>query len=127
MSQSHPLRNDPSTTRLISLAKLAMASEIEPRDARGPYLILQTGYEPGDVTMKATEYLLGRSGEWLALYWFLRMPLQDRRAEFVFGTVTEVMTVMEGLCGDVRVITSLDGIDDDTPADEEWQGAFSDG
>ncbi|MEK7953343.1 hypothetical protein [Luteolibacter soli] len=120
---SHPLRNDPSAARLISLAKLAMASEIEPRDTHGPYVILQTGYVPGDLTMKAADHLLGRSGEWLSFHWFIRMPAPERRAEFVFGTVSEVMTLLEDLSGPVLVMTA-DGIVHDAAPDEEWHQAM---
>ncbi|RYD50357.1 MAG: hypothetical protein EOP83_24060 [Verrucomicrobiaceae bacterium] len=123
MSLSHPLRNDPSTARLISLAKLAMASEVEPRDTHGPYVILQTGYIPGDLTMKGADYLLGRSGLWLAFHWFIRMPVPDRRAEFVFGTVNEVMTLLQDLTGSVQVMTP-DGIIHDAMPDEEWHQAM---
>lgn len=124
MSLSHALTNDLDATRLISLVKLRMASEIEPRDQHGPYIILQTGYAPGDVGMKAADYLLGRSGEWIAVHWFLRLPVQERRQEFVFGTMAEVVTLMEELCGDVKVIDELEDLDDDSPVDEEWKGAI---
>jgi len=123
MSLPHPLRNDPSAARLISLAKLAMASEIEPRDTHGPYVIMQTGYMPGDLTMSAADFLLGRSGSWLAFHWFIRMPVQQRRAEFVFGTVTEVMAILEDLSGHVMVMTA-DGIVHDDAPDEEWHQAM---
>lgn len=123
MSLSHPLRNDPSAARLISLAKLTMASEIEPRDTHGPYVILQTGYVPGDLTMKPADHLLGRSGTWLAFYWFIRMPVPERRAEFVFGTVSEVMTLLQDLTSSVQVMTP-DGIIHDAMPDEEWHEAM---
>lgn len=123
MSLSHPLRNDPSSARLISLAKLAMAAEIDPRDTHGPYVIMQTGYVPGDMTMNAADYLLGRSGSWLAFHWFIRMPVQDRRAEFVFGTVSEVMVLLEELAGNVQVMTA-DGDIQNADPDEEWNEAM---
>ncbi|MCW1922387.1 hypothetical protein OKA05_07465 [Luteolibacter arcticus] len=123
MSFSHPLRNDPSAARLISLAKLAMAAEVDPRDTHGPYVIMQTGYVPGDLTMNAADYLLGRSGSWLAFHWFIRLPVPERRAEFVFGTVTEVMVLLEDLAGTVQVMTA-DGIVHDATPDEEWHQAM---
>ncbi|WP_035609050.1 hypothetical protein [Haloferula sp. BvORR071] len=124
MSLSHALTNNLEATRLISLMKLRVAEEINPRDQHGPYILLQTGHAPGDLSMKAADYLLGRSGEWIALHWFLRMPVQQRREEFVFGTMTEVVTLMEDLCGDVKVIDELDDLDDDSPVDEEWHSAI---
>ena len=113
MSLFQPLSNDVSAARLISLTKLEMAARIEPRDTHGPYVILQTGYVPGDLTMKAADYLLGKSGEWLALHWFLRIPASDRNDEFVFGTVTEAMTLLEELTGEVVVITGLEEVEAD--------------
>jgi hypothetical protein len=113
MSLSQPLSNDVSAARLISLTKLEMAAEIEPHDSHGPYVIVQTGYVPGDLSMKAADYLLGRSGEWLALHWFLRLPTEERNDEFVFGTVTEAMTVLEKLTGEVLVITGREEVEAD--------------
>lgn len=115
MSLPQPLSNDLSAARLISLTNLQIAAEIEPRDLHGPYVIVQTGYVPGDLTMKTADYLLGRSGEWLALHWFLRLPADERNEEFVFGTVPEAMTVLEKLTGEVLVITGLEEVE----ADEE--------
>jgi hypothetical protein len=123
MSLSRVLTNDPSAARLISLAKLAMAAEVDPRDTHGPYVIMQTGYVPGDLTMNAADYLLGRSGSWLAFHGFIRIPVQERRAEFVFGTVSEVMAVLEDLSGSVLVMTA-DGDVHDADPDEEWQQAM---
>lgn len=113
MSLSRPLSNDVSVARLISLTKLEVAIEIEPRDPHGPYVILQTGYVPGDLRMNAADYLLGRSGEWLALHWFLRLPVPDRNDEFVFGTVAEAMIVLEELTAEVVVITGLEEVEAD--------------
>jgi len=101
-----------------------MASEIQPRHPHGPYIILQTGYVPGDLGMRAADYLLGRSGEWLAVYWFLRMPVHERRTEFLFGTMTEVVTMMEELCGVVKVLTGVENVGHDSPVDEEWHGVI---
>ena len=111
MSPSQPLSNDVSAARLISLTQLQIAVEIEPRDPNGPYVIFQTGYVPGDLTMEAADYLLGRSGEWLALHWFLRLPTAERNDEFIFGTVTEAMAVLEELTGEVLVITGLENVE----------------
>ena len=116
MSLHQPLSNDISAARLISLTKLEIAAQIEPRDPNGPYVIFQNGYVPGDLAMKAADYLLGRSGEWLALHWFLRLPADERNDEFVFGTLSEAMTVLEELTGDVLVITGLEEVEAD---DEE--------
>lgn len=113
MSLSRPLRNDASASRLISLHHLEIAAAVEQHDPHGPYVILQTGYVPGDLSMKAADYLLGRSGEWLALHWFLSLPVSDRNDEFIYGTVAEAMILLEELNGDVLVITGLEDVEAD--------------
>ena len=100
------LSNHFSACRLISLAKLKTAAEFPGRDTNGPYLIAQEGYDPSDPAMRRGEYLLGRSGEWLGTHWFVRLPVPERRKEFLFATVGEVMELMENLPGKVSVITT---------------------
>ncbi|HMO65925.1 MAG TPA: hypothetical protein PKE47_12015, partial [Verrucomicrobiota bacterium] len=53
--------------------------------------------DPGDPTMTPDEFVLGRSGRWLSLGHFFKMPESERRAEFIFGTAAEVMKMMEDL------------------------------
>jgi hypothetical protein len=94
------LRNITNSFRDVQLASLASwkkANEIFPRDRGGPYVVMQEGYDPEDMTVTPDEFVLGRSGKWLSLSHFFRMPVPDRRAEFVFGTVAEVMEVMSNL------------------------------
>ncbi len=83
--------------RLLSLASWRQASEISPRDHGGPYVVLQEGYDPNDMKMIADEFVLGRSGQWLSLGQFYKLPVPERRAEFVFGTAGEVMQMMSDL------------------------------
>ena len=91
------ITNNFMDVRLLSLASWRQANEILPRDRGGPYVITQEGYDPGDMTMKADEFILGRSGKWLSLGYFFRMPIAERRAEFVFGTAAEIMQMMYDL------------------------------
>jgi hypothetical protein len=49
------------------------------------------------MTLTPDEFVLGRSGKWLSLGHFFKMPVPDRRAEFVFGTAAEVMQMMSDL------------------------------
>jgi hypothetical protein len=93
----HNITNHFQDVHLVSLSSWRQANEIFPRDRHGPYVVLQEGYDPADYKMRADEFILGRSGKWLALGWFYRMPVPERRAEFVFGTVSEVMQMMGGL------------------------------
>jgi hypothetical protein len=90
--------------RLTSLASWRQANEIVPRDRGGPYVVMQEGYDPEDLTMTADEFLLGRSGKWLSLGHFYQMPVPDRRAEFVFGTVAEVMAMMSDLPAKAQIM-----------------------
>jgi len=60
--------------RLVSLASWRQAKEIVPRDHGGPYVVLPEGYDPGDPKMTPNEFILGRSGKWLALAHFYHLP-----------------------------------------------------
>ena len=91
------LTNSFLDVRLVSLASWRQANEITPRDHGGPYVVTQEGYDPEDPKMIADEFVLGRSGKWLSLGFFFRLPVPDRRAEFIFGTAAEVMQTMETL------------------------------
>lgn len=125
MSLADRLSNHFTACRLVSLAKLKAAAEFPNRDTNGPYLIAQRGYEPGDVTMRPAEYILSRSGAWMATHWFIRLPVPERRKEFLFGTVGEVMALMESLTSKVEVIRDKPAsVADETPADEELQQAI---
>jgi len=125
MSMAQRLSNHFTACRLISLAKHRVASEIMPRDAHGPYVVMQHGYAPGDTTMRSADYILGRSGAWLGTHWFVRMPVTERRKEFVFGTMAEVMEMMEALTSEVQVILNKpDNVDEDGPEDEEMKKAL---
>ena len=90
--------------RLVSLASWRQAKEIIPRDHGGPYVVLQEGYDPGDAKMSPDEFILGRSGKWLSLARFYKLPVPDRRAEFVFGTAGEVMQMMSELPSKVAIL-----------------------
>lgn len=93
----HNITNHFQDIRLISLKAWAQANEFEPRDRGGPYVVTQEGYDPSDLTVRADEFVLGRSGKWLSLSLFFGMPVPERRAEFVFGTAAEVMKLMDTL------------------------------
>lgn len=83
--------------QLLSLRTWPQANEFSPRDHGGPYVVLQEGYDPNDMRMIAGEFVLGRSGKWLALSHFYQLPVPERRAEFIFGTAAEVVQMMGNL------------------------------
>jgi hypothetical protein len=90
--------------RLVSLASWSKASEINPRDKAGPYVVTQQGYDPLDPKMVPDEFILGRSGKWLKLGTFYRLPVDERRAEFVFGTAAEAMQTVGNLPSRISIL-----------------------
>lgn len=89
--------------RLVSLSSWRQANEITPRDKGGPYVVLQEGYDPQDMKVVADEFVLGRSGKWLSLRHFFKLPVAERREEFVFGQAAEVMQMMSNLPSKVQL------------------------
>ena len=111
--------------RLASLASWKQAGEFPGRDRGGPYVVLQDGYDPEDPKVVADEFVLGRSGKWLSLSLFYKMPVPDRRAEFVFGTAAEVITLMRDLPPKVSVMRgSADETAEAPPATDEMAAAI---
>ncbi len=98
------ITNSFQDVRLASLASWRQATEITPRDRGGPYVVMQDGYDPEDPRVIADEFVLGRSGKWLSLSHFYQLPVPERRAEFIFGTVAEVMKMMSNLPSKVEII-----------------------
>jgi hypothetical protein len=90
--------------RLVSLSSWRQAHEITPRDRGGPYVVMQEGFDPEDLTMTADEFVLGRSGKWLSLGYFYKMSVPERRGEYIFGTAAEVMAMMEQLTSKVALL-----------------------
>ena len=111
------ITNSFQDVQLASLASWKQASQIVPRDRGGPYVVLQEGYDPEDLTVTPDEFVLGRSGKWLSLAHFFRMPVSERRAEFVFGTAGEVMQMMSNLPSKAQFIRP-GAPADDAPASE---------
>jgi hypothetical protein len=91
------LTNHFQDVRLIGLRNWKAAADISPRDRGGPYLVAQEGYDPDDLRVRVDEFVLGRSGKWVSVGVYLKMPLETRRAEFVFGTAAEVVRLMQDL------------------------------
>lgn len=98
------ITNNFQDVRLASLASWRQAGEFEPRDRGGPYVVIQEGYDPEDPKVIADEFVLGRSGQWLSLGIFYRLPVPERRKEFIFGTAAEVMAMMATLPPKVQIV-----------------------
>src|SRR5689334_22220789 len=120
------ITNSFQDVRLVSLASWRQAGEISPRDRGGPYVVLQEGYDPKDLKMIAMEYVIGRSGKWLALGHFFNLPVSERRAEFVFGTAAEVMEMMSRLPSDAEIL-GREAPAARPPADDEMAAAIEEG
>ena len=119
---THDLRkitNHFQDVRLVSLASWRQAAEISPRDRGGPYVVTQEGYDPEDMKMTANEFVLGRSGKWLSLAHFFRLPVPDRRAEFVFGTAAEIMEMMRDLPSQPVILRGDDKAESTAPPAEQ--------
>lgn len=103
-SKIRSITNNYSDVRLISLREWRSASQIEPRDTGGPYMVYQDGYDPADPTSSYDEFLLGKSGEWITVGVFHQLPHDIRRDEFVYGTAAQVIGLLENLSGNLTVI-----------------------
>ena len=112
------LHNHFQDVYLVSLAGWAAAQEISPCDHGGPYMVTQEGYDPADMKMIAEEFVLGRSGQWLSLGQFFRMPVAEQRSEFIFGTAAEVVQMMGNSSSQV-VLLRPDPEAEGTPATPE--------
>lgn len=115
--------------RLVSLSSWRQANEITPRDRGGPYAVLQEGYDPDDPKLIAEEFVLGRSGRWLSLGLFYKMPVPERRAEFIFGTAAEVMRMMEKLPPKPAIVRpgAQEEVASDAPEGDEMAAALKAG
>jgi hypothetical protein len=121
------LTNHFQDVRLVSLNSWRQANEIVPRDRGGPYIVLQEGYDPGDLRMIGREFILGRSGQWLALEHFYHLPIADRRAEFVFGQAAEVIQMMNELPTKVAMMNRPEPKEGAAPESDELAAAIKAG
>ncbi|HZO86344.1 MAG TPA: hypothetical protein VFC26_14085 [Verrucomicrobiae bacterium] len=120
------ITNSFQDVQLASLSSWKRANEIFPRDRGGPYVVMQEGYDPEDMTVTPDEFILGRSGKWLSLAHFFRMPVPERREEFVFGTVGEIMQMMGNLPSKPQIIRPGKAPESapTTPEDDEMAAAL---
>jgi len=125
----HNITNRFQDVRLVSLASWRQAKEILNCDRGGPYVVTQEGYDPEDPQVRADEFVLGRSGKWLSLSYFFKLPVPERRAEFVFGTAAEVMEMMSNLPGKIAMFGHTTGQESApaAPANDDMAAAFQAG
>lgn len=98
------ITNNFQDVRLVGLSSWKAAAEFPGRDRGGPYVVMQEGYDPNDLRVTPDEFVLGRSGRWLSLSYFYRLPVPERRAEFLFATAAEVMQIMQNLAPNAEVM-----------------------
>ena len=121
------LRNITNSFQDVQLASLAAwkdAATLEPRDLGGPYVVLQPCFDPEDLKFTPAEFILGRSGKWLPLAHFYRLPVPERRAEFVFGTAAEVMALLGSLPPKVQILRPGDNESPEPSAPDEFSAAI---
>ncbi|MFO1460666.1 MAG: hypothetical protein U1G08_14830 [Verrucomicrobiota bacterium] len=121
------LRNITNNFKDVQLASLAAwkdAATVEPRDRGGPYVVLQTGFDPEDPKFTPDEFILGRSGKWLPLAHFYRLPVPERRAEFVFGTAGEVMALLGSLLPKAQILRPHDREPAEPSAPDDFSAAI---
>ncbi len=88
-------------------------------------MVAQEGYNPADLRMQNDEFVLGRSGRWLSVGLFLKLPIEMRRAEFIFGTAAEVIQVMQDLPSHASVLVAEpESQADAAPEQDELNTAF---
>jgi hypothetical protein len=118
------ITNDWQDFHLLNLAQIAAVASLASVPGHGPFLILQTGCAPGDVKFRELDFFLTKENTWLPLLAFSRLPIGQRRALCMFGTVAEVMGQLETLTGkvilDARHLAEALGIP--IPDDEMMQG-----
>lgn len=107
MNDLRALTNAHQDVRLVSLRAWNGARAIARCDEKGPYVIGQEGYDPDDLTLTPDEFLLGKSGAWIRVADFFRLPTEERRREFVFATAAEVIQVMMSLPEKPRVLRAV--------------------
>lgn len=98
------ITNNYQDARLISLRTWKGAASIPDRDANGPYIVGQEGYDPQDIHMTPDEFVLCKSGQWLSTSDFFKLPQEDQRKNFVFVTIAEVMHTMANLPSDISIM-----------------------
>lgn len=108
LSKIRSITNNYGDVRLVSLREWKNANLIQPRDNGGPYMVYQAGYDPMDPTMNYDEFVLGKSGEWITMGLFLKLPKEVRREEFVYGTAAQVIQLLENLFGKTKIIRTAE-------------------
>jgi hypothetical protein len=79
---------------------------------KGPYAVRQTGAAPGSMTLQQDSFLLRKDGAWVINLTVFSLPEKEIRDQFLFGDVSELITMLDGLSGKPLVV------EDKIPADK---------
>jgi hypothetical protein len=93
------LSNDFQDVRLLSLHTWPDAPALRDSGGHGPYVVMQKAIDPEDLRATVEDFILGKSGRWLPLYLFQKLPQDLRREQFIFAAAAEVIEVLQGLTG----------------------------
>jgi hypothetical protein len=96
--------NDVSRCQLLDISKLPLPPDIKyPQYEHGPYVVLQKGALPGDLSSRPLDFLLTREGRWLPMFAFLKLPERERYDLCTFRTAAEAIQQLEKLAGRARI------------------------
>jgi hypothetical protein len=98
------LSNSFRSVRLFNLSDWPEAAPFAEEPGRGPFVILQTAYDPEDPTASVQDFILSRDGRWLPLEVFYQLDDNADRGEFVHPTAAAAITVLQGLKGRPNII-----------------------
>lgn len=71
--------------------------DIDPSPDRGPFVVVQEGCAPGDVTAKSKVFALRRDGTWADAAYYLAGEGTGSFEEIMFLTTAEVMELLQRL------------------------------
>lgn len=71
--------------------------------SKGPYLVVQTGYVPGDQTMTEQQFVLRPDGFWADFNIYLSSPGLGLLNEVVFKSLADVLKLFSSLGPDPKI------------------------
>ncbi|HWH71672.1 MAG TPA: hypothetical protein VNT26_20025 [Candidatus Sulfotelmatobacter sp.] len=77
--------------------------DLDPSEARGPFIVVQGGCAPGDERAEDRFFVLRRDGCWVDITYYLVNSKPEALDEAVFDTTGEIIQLLEGLGGRPQV------------------------
>jgi hypothetical protein len=116
---THILSNDFQRVRLFRVVTHTAFDQASSAEVRGPYIILQKGIDPTDVTATSEEFILSRSGRWFPFHLFHQLPPQRRRGLFLYPNAAEAVSVLQQLPGSPIIERLVSSANDAAPGEPE--------